>query len=1096
MNENKILLKKQKSFAINSRATNRYLNYENDNSINNLYTQNYNNPYQEENNNFNIYENKIYNAYDTNSKIDNIHKYKSTDNKYRNQTDFDINDNLKKENICLHTSLSKLQKNYKLKDIEIYKYKKNINSLIKCIKKKDYEINLKNKLLSAFYDEQEVRKMMNENENNNINLLSLSNYKLQKYKQKAEELNNKINEQRNYFLTERKKLFKYINKIQNDNKKIREDSVEKDIKIKTLINFRKNINNSPVKNNTSNNFYNQMQLKSPNNNSNNKNNITKNYFTIKNKIYNAMGNNNNYDNNKLINSYRQLEIQKNETDKKLLSKENMINTLLKRINILQKKISIQNASNLKYNNNKLKIVNCHFTFTNEEIIKAKENDNNNLNKELNELKIKYNSLSNESEKNNVNNEKLLKEKGEIIKDLENNNIKLTKEISEIKLKYDDLISKEEEKIKNYQETNKKLTRELNELKNKCDGLFLSKEETIKNSEIKIEELKAKYEKLLLLKEEEKMKNSEKSNKKFENELEELKAKYDNIISIKEKIINNSENSNKELKNQIEELKAKYDKLLSADLKKQKNLKELLNKINLYEKTINEHNEVISALNDELKKLHEEVKLYESKNSNLVKNEEYINDLKDKIEKMNYEYKRLEINFGRLKDELNKIQNLRIDDINKINQFNKNLQNSKEENNKLNNQNLELKERIKTIEESNKKQYNEIKTENDNLNKVNSQLNENLTKLNEQLKSLISKNQENEKTLKEKEIEIKNLEDVSRALIDKQKNYLEEKDKDEQISPDTHYIISKKTYNKLTWYLVSTCNPNDKSISKDKINNYNNYKWVTELIIPKNQIDKYKGFKEDEPANANIKNNSYIKNLRSQLEQKEKELNSLKKKNKTLNEKNQNKSTSVKDKRLFLGKFTENDDKFQLNKSKSNKNIINTENLHNDENSLINRITNYYDNRELDYKEKISRLETQIRNTEDFQLKTNDIKGISIENESDFIDFNVSAGDNMIKFLKEKNILKKKNNDDEDILTDIPGNDSYLDEVKGLQELIQYLKKDNKEKDKKFNNLSQKVEELIKNLNHDNKINSEVSEILKLIGYSSDKIEKIINDKKG
>ena len=139
---------------------------------------------------------------------------------------------------------------------------------------KNNELNMKNKLLSILNNEQDIRQILNENENNNINILSLSANKLTKYKQKNEELKNKMN----YFLTERKNLFNYINKIKSDNIKIKKENDEKDAKMKSLINFykRKNINISPNKNNSSDNFYNQMQIISPKKELNNKNYVTKN----------------------------------------------------------------------------------------------------------------------------------------------------------------------------------------------------------------------------------------------------------------------------------------------------------------------------------------------------------------------------------------------------------------------------------------------------------------------------------------------------------------------------------------------------------------------------------------------------------------------------------------------------------------------------------------------------------------------------------------------------------------------------------------------------------------------------------------------------
>ena len=69
----------------------------------------------------------------------------------------------------------------------------------------------------------------------------------------------------------------------------------------------------------------------------------------------------------------------------------------------------------------------------------------------------------------------------------------------------------------------------------------------------------------------------------------------------------------------------------------------------------------------------------------------------------------------------------------------------------------------------------------------------------------------------------------------------------------------------------------------------------------------------------------------------------------------------------------------------------------------------------------------------------------------------------------------------------------MDEIKGLKTLTQYLKKDNREKDKKINNICVKIKELINNLKYDNKLVPQLSQILELLGLSS---ENNLNNDKG
>jgi hypothetical protein len=234
------------------------------------------------------------------------------------------------------------------------------------------------------------------------------------------------------------------------------------------------------------------------------------------------------------------------------------------------------------------------------------------------------------------------------------------------------------------------------------------------------------------------------------------------------------------------------------------------------------------------------------------------------------------------------------------------------------------------------------------------------------------------------------------------------------------------------------------------------------------LNKYNKFKEEE---NNIENNSLTKKLYSQLEKKEEEVNKLNYINKKLNEKIQNKSTSVKNNKIFFGN---NED----DKTNNNKNIINTEIEHD---NIVDKVINYYENRELDYKNEISKLKIEKKKTEDFQSNVKNIKGISFNGKSSFLDFDDTEGD-MINYLGNKNILKKseKNNDD-DILNDIPGNESDYDAVKGLKNLTNYLKNENREKDKKYNNLVEKIKKLIQSLKSDDDLKPQISQILELIG---------------
>jgi hypothetical protein len=125
---------------------------------------------------------------------------------------------------------------------------------------------------------------------------------------------------------------------------------------------------------------------------------------------------------------------------------------------------------------------------------------------------------------------------------------------------------------------------------------------------------------------------------------------------------------------------------------------------------------------------------------------------------------------------------------------------------------------------------------------------------------------------------------------------------------------------------------------------------------------------------------------------------------------------------------------------------------------------------------------------------NEIKDISQHLESNFFD----EGDkNEVELLTSKKNFggeKKEIKDDYNflnILNDVPGNDSDLDANKQLSDLVTFLKKEIKNKDKIIKELLVQIKELFKDLKKSTKNDKIVSEILKILGYSLD-IIKIIN----
>ena len=252
-------------------------------------------------------------------------------------------------------------------------------------------------------------------------------------------------------------------------------------------------------------------------------------------------------------------------------------------------------------------------------------------------------------------------------------------------------------------------------------------------------------------------------------------------------------------------------------------------------------------------------------------------------------------------------------------------------------------------------------------------------------------------------------------------------------------------------------------------------------------------------------------MQTKLEQKEEEINKKSYENQKLNDKLQNKSSNIKVGKLFLTKVLNNDksNNNNVNKSNSNQNTIK-----NNANSYLGGnngdmekyknlldIVNDYDEREKKYQNEISKLKSQLKDRENLQSGMKDIKDIPFD--SDFIGDDLEDKKVIELIPNENNNTKKKekNNEKDDgnflnILNDVPGEDSDLDEVKGLKNLNNYLKKIIREKDKILNDLLEQVKEVIKELKWSVKTNKIVTKILTILGYTPEVIKIVTDNKKG
>ena len=276
------------------------------------------------------------------------------------------------------------------------------------------------------------------------------------------------------------------------------------------------------------------------------------------------------------------------------------------------------------------------------------------------------------------------------------------------------------------------------------------------------------------------------------------------------------------------------------------------------------------------------------------------------------------------------------------------------------------------------------------------------------------------------------------------------------------------------------------------------------------MSKYNKFEDDETKINDLL--AYITKMENKLEQKEEEISKKNYENQKLNDKLQNKSSNIKVGKLFLTKVLNNDK--SNNNNNQNKSTSNQNTLKNNANSYLsgNNIgdmekyknlldqLNDYDEREKKFINEISRLKTQLKDREKLQSGMKDIKDIPFDIDSlgdDFVEKKV------IDLLPDENNHKKKEKnkekDDENflnILNDVPGEEGDLDEVKGLKDLISFLKKSMKEKDKIINDLLEQVKELIKQLNWTVKNNKIVTKILTILGYTPEIIKIVTDNKKG
>ena len=99
-------------------------------------------------------------------------------------------------------------------------------------------------------------------------------------------------------------------------------------------------------------------------------------------------------------------------------------------------------------------------------------------------------------------------------------------------------------------------------------------------------------------------------------------------------------------------------------------------------------------------------------------------------------------------------------------------------------------------------------------------------------------QDQKKLIQEKDIELINMKEASKAILEKHKKIMEEKT--QKYDPNFYNLISTKKYNKLTWYLLQK-----KFEQKNNINIYDKFIWVNGDTITKAELSKFNKIEDDD-----------------------------------------------------------------------------------------------------------------------------------------------------------------------------------------------------------------------------------------------------------
>ena len=571
------------------------------------------------------------------------------------------------------------------------------------------------------------------------------------------------------------------------------------------------------------------------------------------------------------------------------------------------------------------------------------------------------------------------------------------------------------------------------------------------------------------------------------------------------LVNENENLNKNnniLNDRLLELRQKNQNLISTNqlINEEKNklinnFNDLKNENNNLQKQIKDKNENVEYLQTILKQKTEIIDKYEKDNNELTNG---LNKIKLELKQKNNDLKQFENQYNQLK--MNNNKNMSNDLIALI-----------EENTTLIKEKQNVENKIEEIELDCNKKINQITKENESLqNKISKLTNEN-NNFNKQLNDINSKYYELKKIINEKDKELNNMKDASKAILEKYKKSIEDKEK---IDPGTCQIIANKKYKKLTWYLIRKKNNNNLNT-----NTYNNYFWVNDNVLTKEILKKYNKFEDDEQKMKDLQD--YIFDLQKKLERKEESISRLDYKNKKLTEQLQNKTSYANNKlKLNVIKNNMNNNNYSMNINGS----LGDKGFESERYKNILQQLNNSNIRETKLQNEVTELKEKLKKKEEFEAGIQkSCKNIEpYGNDSGFLDDEIKDQDkncilDLVKIQnddklshKQSGILNKQvsqtnvsslngikeNEKKVDLfLKNFVCEDEDPDEIKQMTEQIVFLKNRIKELETKSKNLEGQVKELIKNVKYEPIIKPQIVQILQVLGYSPQTTLRIVNNKK-